>query len=357
MLTILSQAAGADCDGLSRRDFLRIGGLGVGSLSLPWLLRQEAAAAAERFLRDKSVLFLFLCGGPSQMETFDPNMTAPQPWCSLTGEVKTRIPGVTFGGTFPKMAALADRLAVVRSYSPHGISDHAMAIRHVFTAGDPLKAGASMGAMSARLTGSSDPQTGVPCYATLIEDELEDEWRQDMDRMRSSSGAGQLGAACAPFDPRGQGQLASDMKLNLPLERLESRRQLLHALDRINRQIDTFGHIAAADRFEQQAIDVILGGAARRALDLSHEDPKVVARYDTSHMTAGYLERRPSTLGRRLLIAGLSRSARPGGTIMAMTGIRAWSRGCTSWERRWTTQCRHSWKMWPRAGSARRSCW
>lgn len=182
MLTITSNNASANCDASSRRDFLRLGSLGLAGLSLPWLFAREAEARSAGkggYLRDKSVVLLFLCGGPSQFETFDPNMAAPTPWCSLTGEVETAIPGVTFGATFPKLAERAKRLAVVRSYSPHGIADHAMAIRHVLRAGDPLKSGASMGAIAARLMGSTHPTTGMPGYATLIERESDSQYQED----------------------------------------------------------------------------------------------------------------------------------------------------------------------------------
>src|SRR6187200_815754 len=108
----------------SRRSFLQVGGLALGGLTLPGLLANRAQAAANmRPVKDKSCIFLFLHGGPSQFETFDPKMDAPDGNRSATGEVKTAIPGITFGGTFPKLAAMADRLAVVRSFVP-GDANH-----------------------------------------------------------------------------------------------------------------------------------------------------------------------------------------------------------------------------------------
>src|SRR4051794_20008123 len=90
-----------------RRDFMRVGALSLGGLSLAGL-QQARAASAEKSLGDKSVIFLFLHGGPSQIETFDPHMEGPDEIRSSTGEVKTTLPGVAFGGTFPKLARLAD---------------------------------------------------------------------------------------------------------------------------------------------------------------------------------------------------------------------------------------------------------
>src|SRR5260370_32006447 len=95
-----------------RRAFLKIGSLALGGLSLPGLLAAKAQAAdAKRLVYDKSVIFLFLHGGPSQIETFDPKMTASETVRSTTGEVATKLPGITFGGSFPKLAALADKVA------------------------------------------------------------------------------------------------------------------------------------------------------------------------------------------------------------------------------------------------------
>src|SRR5687767_15975643 len=103
---------------LGRRDFLQIGSLGLGGVSLANLLAAQAAGteASLRPVTGKSVIFLFLHGGPSQTETFDPKMTAPVGTRSATGEIKTALPGVTFGSSFPRLAKLADRLSVVRSF-------------------------------------------------------------------------------------------------------------------------------------------------------------------------------------------------------------------------------------------------
>src|SRR5215472_14615150 len=117
MITLLDQGYDRNCQGYCRREFLRIGGLGLlGGLALPDLLRARAASGG-RLVKDKSVVLLFLQGGPSHIEFFDPKMTAPADFRSITGEVKTVLPGITFGGTFTKLAQRADKLAVVRSYA------------------------------------------------------------------------------------------------------------------------------------------------------------------------------------------------------------------------------------------------
>src|SRR4051812_36208604 len=102
MLTLYSGSGSKTCDGLTRRDFVRAGSLAIGGLTLPWLFRPRAEAASEpKYVRDKAVVVIFLGGGASHIETFNPNMDAPDPYRSVTGEVKTSLPGVTLGGTFP----------------------------------------------------------------------------------------------------------------------------------------------------------------------------------------------------------------------------------------------------------------
>src|SRR5438874_12999047 len=125
MLTLRDTRADYTCQGYGRREFLRVGALSMFSgLTLPKLLEHRArAAAAGRVVKDKSVVLLFLSGGPSHIEFFDPKMTAPAEIRSITGEVQTRLPGFTFGASFPKMAAMADKLAIVRSYAS-GQADH-----------------------------------------------------------------------------------------------------------------------------------------------------------------------------------------------------------------------------------------
>ena len=117
MITIYNNRPLRTCQGTTRREFLRVGSLGLGGLTLSSLLAGQSQARDRSFLRDKSVVFLFLQGGPPQVEMFDPKMDAPAEIRSCTGEAKTRLPGVTFGGTFPKLGQMADRIAVIRSFA------------------------------------------------------------------------------------------------------------------------------------------------------------------------------------------------------------------------------------------------
>ena len=112
MLSFFGNDPVRHCQGLTRRELLRVGSLALGGLSLPGLLASRAqAAAAKNVFQDKSVVLLFLVGGPPQIETSDPKLNVPENNRSCTGEVQTKLPGVSFGGTFPKMGALVSRPA------------------------------------------------------------------------------------------------------------------------------------------------------------------------------------------------------------------------------------------------------
>ena len=137
MLRISSDEFSATCEGSSRREFLRIGSLGLGGLALTDLLEVKALGSeAKRYdvLRDKSVVFLNLQGGPTHVETFDPKMTAPSEYRAMFGEVRTSLPGVTFGHHFPLLGKLAHKMAVVRSFR-HGNGSHGSAAALVASGG------------------------------------------------------------------------------------------------------------------------------------------------------------------------------------------------------------------------------
>src|SRR5262245_2759812 len=126
MLDLIGDRRFQDCTGTTRRNVLRIGSLGIGAsaLSLPNLLAARPAAnEAGQPTKKTSVVWLWLGGGASHIETFDPKMNAPGEFRSVTGEVASALPGVTLGGTFPKLAQLADRMAFVRSFA-HRNSGH-----------------------------------------------------------------------------------------------------------------------------------------------------------------------------------------------------------------------------------------
>jgi hypothetical protein len=270
--------------GLNRREFLRIGSLALGGLSLPGLL--AAQAAGRKMVRDRSVVLLFLQGGPPQVETFDPKPDAPANTRSATGQVQTRLPGIQFGGTFPKMAALADRLAVVRSFGS-GFGNHEQG--PVLTGNNPLEA--PMGSLYARLAGSLHPRSGMPTNTLVLPESIDPAIKLNEPTgpftynyvVKNYIPAGKLGAGYDAFLASGGSQLMSNLRLQLPRQQFDDRRQLLGQLDSFQRQLDRTRELSGLDAFQQQAYDVLLRGVSQ-AFDLSKEDPKTIERYDTSHL-------------------------------------------------------------------------
>jgi uncharacterized protein (DUF1501 family) len=259
----------------NRRDFLRIGSLALGGLSLPCLLSARAAGtSSERPLTDRAVVFLFLHGGPSQIETFDPKMSAPVEVRSATGEVATRLPGVTFGGSFPKLARLADRMTVVRSFTT-GDGNHD--IKPVVGRDT---SGANLGSLYAHVAGMNHPVSGLPTNALLLPRAVDPTTQPGVTAFGKFDATGTLSAALAPFAPGGGGSLQQDMKLKLPVDRLEDRQRLLTSLDRASASLDA-AERAGIDGQRDKAFRIILGGVGD-AFDLSRESAKTVARYDTA---------------------------------------------------------------------------
>jgi Protein of unknown function (DUF1501) len=272
---------------LGRRDFLRVGSLAMSGVSLGSLLQaQSAAGEAHRLRTGKSVIFLFLQGGPSQFETFDPKMSAPAGVRSATGEIATTIPGVTFGSNFPKLAELARQLTIVRSFAT-GDANHdvkPLVCRDTF--------GASLGALYARGAGATDPASGMPRSALLYPRAVDPTTGPEIVSFGNHGATGALGAGYAPFIPGAGANLQQDMRLKLSTERLDDRRELLAQLDRFRRSLEASGQLDGLDALRQQAFSTILRGVAG-AFDLAKEDPGVVARYDTAPLV------RPDQINRK----------------------------------------------------------
>lgn len=271
MLTIRNSRSANSCDGASRRDFLKVGSLAFGGLSLPELLRARAAAASgtpSPIGKDTSVVLLWLSGGPTHVETFDPKMSAPVENRSTVGAVETNVPGIQLGGVFPRMAQVADKMAFIRSFahknSGHGGGTHYVMTGYNFSGADQgLKAiKPSYGAIAAKYRGASNRQTGMPTYVRL--------------GGNGADGAAFLGKAYAPFETNGQAR--TNMNLTLDSTRVADRRSLLTNLDRLNREADATGLIQGFDAYEQQAYGLILG-AAKNAFDLEKEDRRTIRMY------------------------------------------------------------------------------
>src|SRR5262245_39711490 len=207
--------------GYSRREFLRIGTLGLGGLTLPHLLGARALATGGKpITTGKSVIFLFQFGGPSQFETFDPKMRAPDGIRSVTGETATTLPGVTFGSSLPQLAKRAKQLAVVRSYVPgRDISNHV--ICPIVHKKETL--GASLGALYSHLVGTTHPVNGMPTNAALFPQSVDASCRPVRMDFGNLLATGPVSPACAPFVPGGNSTLQQNMRLNVDPDRLDDR--------------------------------------------------------------------------------------------------------------------------------------
>ena len=295
--------------GTNRREFLQVGTAGIGGLTLLDLLAADSAGATmAKSRKDRAVVVLNLQGGPTQYEMFDPKMTAPREIRSITGEVKTSLPGVTFGGTLPLIAQHAHRMAVIRSYR-HGISSHGPAAKHVMAGGNPTKA--MMGALFARMVGLTDPNSGMPQNALVTPSSISKKNKALYHNRDRVSQTGSLPSSYKPFDPGAGGQLIQNMKLKLSEGDFNNRRALLKKLDLLRRSVDRNPSINTAGRLQQTAFDVLAKGISS-SFDISKEDPRLVARYDTSAFvpTEGAKKRNqyakmfsPVALGKQMLLA------------------------------------------------------
>jgi len=260
----------------SRRSFLRIGGsaaLGTAGLTLADLAALRARAElTPGLLTGKSVVFLFLHGGPSQIETFDPKMDRPEGIRSAVGEISTKLPGVTFGSPFPNLASRADRLAVIRSFVP-GDADHN--IKPVVSR-DSF--GANPGGLFARVAGTNDPRTGIPTNALLYPRAVDPTTQPGTNAFGRLDSTGPLSSAFAPFDPSGSPE---GLSLKLPRERLSDRRHLHKLLDSAMRHLEGGRALEGVEGIRSQAYRMLEGGLAE-AFDLTREDPRLLARYDTA---------------------------------------------------------------------------
>ena len=266
MLNLVQSRRNPDCDGRSRRDFLKIGALGTTGVVLPDLLR--ARAKANSTSRNTSVVWLWLGGGPTHVETFDPKMSAPSEYRSVTGAVNTNVPGIDLGGNFTQLAKVADKMAFVRSFahrnSGHGGGTHWLMTGYDFAAADngapANKPG--LGSIVSRYRGANNPSTGLPTYV----------------RSGGILGDGPtwLGAPYAPFDV--QGRARQNMTLAVSADRLDDRKYLLKEFDNVDRTLDRSGLMAGMDSFEQQAFELITS-KAKEVFDPKKEDPKTRDKY------------------------------------------------------------------------------
>jgi hypothetical protein len=266
---------------LSRRNFLSVGSLALGGLALPEFLRaQDALQKLGGVAKDKTVVFLFMHGGPSQTETFDPKMGAPSGIRSMTGEIPTRIPGITFGSTFEKLAKLNHKFSIVRSFTTGSAAHDSKPIVSSYSKG------AHLGSHYAKVAGASHPHTGMPRNIWLHPQAVDTKATDPIMKLGKFDVTGPLGAAFAPFQPSGKGGkggFREDMRLTVDPKRLDDRKSLLAGLDQFRRTVESGSVSEGLDKFQAQAFETLAAGISD-AFDIAKEDAKVIARYDTSKL-------------------------------------------------------------------------
>jgi hypothetical protein len=300
------------CDGLTRRDWLRVGGLGLFGLSLPALLPARTARAAPTggtFGRARSCIVLFLMGGPPQHETWDPKPDAPAEIRGDLRPIASAVPGLMVGELMPRVAALADKVSVLRGVSTddnaHSSSGYWMltGTPHQPTNAENVTPGApndwpSFGGVVRHLRGD---RGGLPGAVTLPEHI----WNTGMIPWPGQD-AGFLGRAADPWlihcDPS-----APDFQvpgLGLPAEvpplRFRERESLLAQVNRHLDAVERGGVVRPYDAQAQQAFDLLRSPRARQAFDLEREAPAVRDRYGRNRFGQSVL------LARRLVEAGVS---------------------------------------------------
>jgi hypothetical protein len=267
MLTLLSrQSSSRCCDGLSRRSFLRIGGLGLGGLSFPDLLRAESGQG--RGKSQKALIMVYLPGGPPHQDMYDIKTNAPSEVRSAFSPIATNVSGIQLCEHLPRMAKMADKLTFIRSVV--GAKDRHESFQCVtgrLSNNAPPGGWPEIGSVVSKLQGGAPT---VPGYVNLSQQMKHTPYNQGRPSF--------LGVAHAPFMPLERGK--EDMSLNgVTLDRLEDRRGLLSAFDNFRREADASGTMAGIDVFRQQALGILTSSRLVEALDLSKESPKIRERY------------------------------------------------------------------------------
>jgi hypothetical protein len=291
------------CNGVTRRDFIHLGAAGIfgTDLTLPQILHaQERAAARGQTTRDVSLIFLFLHGGLSTIDTWDLKPNAPVEFRGEFGPIQTNVTGIRVCEHLPRSARHMDKFSLVHSFrhhnSDHGAADHYMFTGYFPVAGfnptlSPNNQRPSLGSVIARKLG---PRRGVPPYVCLP-------------KLHPSGGPAYLGSSVAPFvidaDPNAPNFSVPDIvpPPALAADRLDSRRELLRQLDRFQQSIEReANHNArAVSDYQREAFNLMVSPDARRAFNLQAEPDRLREEYGRNTLGQSCL------MARRLVEAGV----------------------------------------------------
>lgn len=275
MLKIRLGSRNSYCDGVSRRSFLKLGAMSIGGLTLADVYRSEALAGVRS--SNKSIINVHLSGGPSHQDMFD---LKPQAAIEFRGEfnpIATNVPGIEVCEHVPQLAAMADKYAILRSVVG-SVGEHSNHQTHTaYHTRDLRNAGGrpALGSVVGKLFGEG--KEGAPAFISY-----------------NGGEPGYLGPVYKPFQPMG-GSLR--LGNGLTSARLDDRTQLLASLDKLRRDVDTAGQMAAFDSFTQRAVDVVTSGKVADALDRNKTDKREEERYGRDAL--------PFLTARRLVEAGV----------------------------------------------------
>ena len=301
MFRIHAGSTGKYCDGLSRRNFVQIGMAGMASVGLPQILKaKEESAAIGTSRKDTSVILIWLDGGPGHMDMYDMKPEAPAEYRGIWNPIRTNVSGFEITELFPLQAKIADRFSIVRSLH-HNQGDHFTGGHYMLTGrGGASGADATgkypfVGSMATRMTGARRP--GMPAHVAVP-------YAMSIGLRPGYFGANYVGIQHNPFETEGDPNAANfqvqniQIPTDLSIARLQDRQGLSKTFDRLRRDLDSRGTVAATDRFDQQAFDLVTGAAARKAFDINSEDPRLRDKYGRHNWGQSTL------LARRLVEAG-----------------------------------------------------
>jgi len=289
----LHTGSATDCSGVSRRTFLRVGGLSAFGLGLPQYLQARAQTPAAP-AKAKRCILMWMQGGPSHIDTFDPKPDAPAEIRGEFGTVPTTLPGVRFCDPLPMLAKQTDKLAIIRGHDPkngsHGVADHLMMSGHKFNASLPFPC---FGSVVAKERGY---EQGMLPFVQL---------GKSIDRRFNGGVAGFLGDEFNPFEVPDDASSPTFKVRDLAIAgdaerlRLDRRYAMLADLENYQKNVESSGVEKARDEFYEKAHGIITGPNAKRAFDLSQESEKTRERYGKNSLGQGCL------LARRLVESGV----------------------------------------------------
>ena len=309
MLSITGDDTSKFCDGVTRRSFLRIGSIGTAGLSLPNMLRAGTVSPTSR--PDHSVVMIYLPGGPTQHETFDPKPLAPSEIRGSFGTTASQQAGVRFCELLPKLAATSDRFSIVRTLV--GLKNRHESFQ-VYTGRpggrsedlEPAGGWPTFGSFASYVMGPG--RGGIVPYVDASPPMRHGPYRNrgTHDASGKVSWPGFTGHAHIPFALEGQMKAALTLQHGVDLSRLASRRELLSALGRYQPEFEDAG----LDSFQQQAFGLLSTGRLAVALDLEKESASVRSRYGEIQKLHPRFNGAPQSpqhllLARRLVEAGV----------------------------------------------------